>query len=162
MLDDLTFRVTELERRLANVMVKGTVVAADYAAGRVRVKSGDLTSDWLPWATLRAGQDRTWSAPDIGEQVIVVSPSGEPAAGVVLPALFSTAAPAPADKATVTRTVYGDGTVVEHDRETSAMAITLPAAGSWTLTVGPTVVEFSAAGMKLVAPDVDWQLGGGA
>lgn len=185
-MDDLHFRVTELERRVSNMLLKGTVAEANYAKGLVRVQAGEITTGWIPWATFRAGQDRTWSAPDIGEQVVVLSASGETAAGVVMPALFSNASPPPADLPTITRTIYGDGTVVEHDREISATTITLPAAGTWTLKVGATVVEVSEAGitmtapngkvttvaggattqelsssgMTLAAPDVEWTLGG--
>ncbi|WP_223278755.1 phage baseplate assembly protein V [Janthinobacterium lividum] len=30
-----------------------------------------LTTEWLKWVTPRAGGTRTWSAPTMGEQVIV-------------------------------------------------------------------------------------------
>lgn len=116
MLSDLLYRITELERRLANQLRVGTVAEADYPQGRLRVTIGPITTGWLPWLTARAGADRTWWAPEVGEQVMVLAPSGELAQGWVLPAGFSDAAPAPCASADVMRAVFGDGLVVEHDR----------------------------------------------
>ncbi|MBE0529536.1 MAG: phage baseplate assembly protein V [Rhodospirillales bacterium] len=108
--------MAELDRRLANVVRIGTVAEADYPAARVRVAIGDNLTGGLPWLTARAGGDRAWWAPEVGEQVMVFSPGGDLAQGVVLPALFSNAAPAPADSPDIRREVYADGLVIEHDR----------------------------------------------
>jgi len=89
------FQATELDRRLANIVRLGTVEQADYAKARIRVRCGDMLTGWLPWLTTRAGKDITWWAPDIGEQVVVLSPSGEPAQGVVLFAVYQNSSPQP-------------------------------------------------------------------
>ncbi len=120
---DLHLRVTELERRLENIVIIGTIIKADYDQALVRVESGDLKTGWLPWLTQRAGGDRSWNAPEVGEQVVVFSPSGEPAQGVVLPALFQTASPAPAKSADITQTIFGDGLKISHDRSTNRTVI---------------------------------------
>ena len=39
----------DLERRTANAIRYGRIMAVDYANARVRVKSGDIESTWLPW-----------------------------------------------------------------------------------------------------------------
>jgi len=113
---DMDFRVTELERRLANCLRVGVVHSADYDQARVRVQSGDLTTAWLPWFTQRAGGDRSWHAPEIGEQVMLLAPSGDLEQAIVLPSIYRSIHPAPAASADVSRTVYGDGLVIEHDR----------------------------------------------
>jgi phage baseplate assembly protein V len=110
------FELAELARRLANLIRVGTVAEADYARARLRIALGDITTGWLPFAVSRAGDDRSWSAPSIGEQVLVVCPSGDPVQGIVVGALYQAAHPAPADQVTIHRTVYEDGTVVEYDR----------------------------------------------
>jgi len=51
---DLAFRVTELERRLSNLVAVGTVAEVDAAAARVRVRLGALLTDWRPWLAPRA------------------------------------------------------------------------------------------------------------
>lgn len=113
---DLLFRLTELERKLNNLVRAGTVAEADYAAAKVRVTIGPIITGWLPWLTTRAGGDRSWWAPEAGEQVVVLAPAGELAQAWVLPAGFSHLAPAPAASADVLRAVFGDGLVIEHDR----------------------------------------------
>ena len=129
-------RLGELERRLSNTIRPGTVLEADYAKARLRVTMGDNTSAWLPWLTSRAGEDRTWHAPEIGEQVIVIAPGGELSAGYVMPGgVYKNDYPANADKAEISRTTYKDGAVIEYDREAHAHLIELPE-GSATVKVG--------------------------
>ena len=78
MMGDLELRVAELERRLVNVVRHATVTTADYENGWVQVSDDDWTSGWLPWFTSRAaGGEVTWSAPEIGERVTVLCPSGD-------------------------------------------------------------------------------------
>ena len=59
--------MTEAERRISNVALMGQVVALDTARARVRVQAGPITTGWLPFATVRAGLDRTWHPPEPGE-----------------------------------------------------------------------------------------------
>lgn len=131
------FARSETDRRLANLIRLGTVAEADYGAARVRVQSGDLLTGWLPWLTLRAGPDVTWWAPEVGEQVLLLSPSGDPAQGVVLAAIYQAAHPAPEYRETVQVTVYADGTRVCYDRETSHL--TIEAVGNVTLIAAADV-----------------------
>jgi phage baseplate assembly protein V len=112
----MSFDLADLQRRLANLIRVGVVAELDAAAARVRVSVGAITTDWLPWLTARAGADRTYWAPEPGEQILLLAPSGELAQAVVLPAIYQSAHPAPADAQTIHRTVYSDGTVVEYDR----------------------------------------------
>jgi phage baseplate assembly protein V len=129
-------RIGELERRLSNTIRPGTVLEADYAKARLRVTMGDNTSAWLPWLTSRAGEDRTWHAPEVGEQVIVIAPGGELSAGYVMPgAVYKNDYPANGDKAEISRTTYKDGAVIEYDREAHAHLIELPE-GKATVKVG--------------------------
>lgn len=113
---DTELRLAELERRLANLARIGTIAEADHAAARVRVAIGEILTGWLPWLAHRAGGDRAWWAPEVGEQVLVVSPGGDLAQGIVCPSLYSATSPAPADSPDIRREVYGDGLVIEHDR----------------------------------------------
>ena len=122
----LAARVADLERRLANVTRPGTVVEADYAKARLRVKIGANTTAWLPWMTSRAGGDRSWHAPEIGEQVLVLSPSGDMAQGYIVPSVFQNDFGAPANAETMHRTEYEDGAIVEYDRENHRLKAIIP------------------------------------
>ncbi|NDV27718.1 phage baseplate assembly protein V [Desulfovibrio sp. JC010] len=109
--------VADLIRRFENVLRIGKICEADYEKACVRVKSGDVVTDWLPWITQRAGKDISWWPPTIGEQVMILSPGGDLAQGVVLPAIFQTAAPACGNRSTLHRHTYQDGAVIEYDEE---------------------------------------------
>lgn len=129
-------RLGELERRFSNTIRPGMVLEADYAKARIRVQMGENTSAWLPWLTSRAGEDRTWHAPEVGEQVIVMAPGGELSAGYVMPGgIYKNDYPANADKPEISRTTYKDGAVIEYDRENHAHLIQLPE-GKATVKVG--------------------------
>ena len=98
--------IPELLRLLHNLIRLGTIAEVDHRAARVRVKTGELLTDWLPWLEGRAGTTRDWDPPTKGEQVILFSPGGDPANGVVLCGLCSNAHPAPAEVATLWRRIF--------------------------------------------------------
>lgn len=121
---DLELRLADLERRVANMLRGGTVAQIDHAQARVRVQSGDLLTDWLPWFAHRAGATTTWSPPTIGEQVLLVSPSGDPAQAMVLPALYTDAHPAPSASPDEHVTAYPDGARIAYNHATGAITAT--------------------------------------
>ncbi len=160
--------ITELNRRVANLIRVGTIAEADYGRALARVRIGELTTDWRPWLTCRAGGDLSWWAPEIGEQVILFSPSGELTLGVILAGMYQQAKPAPADRPTVHRTVYQDGAVVEYDREASRLTVTTPgdvvvdagrsvtvtAGAEVTVTAASSIAVTSASQVSITAPTV--------
>lgn len=116
--------IAELNRKIENMIRIGTVFSIDYVARRVRVKSGKLETQWLKWATPRAGDTREWDPPTIGEQVMVLSPSGVIENGVVMPSVFSSAHDAPSSSATLHVTEYPDGARVAYDHDAGALTAT--------------------------------------
>jgi phage baseplate assembly protein gpV len=101
----LIFRLAELERRVRNIVRYGRVTEVDAASARVKVTDEEagggegksITTDWLPWTEI-GGAFRTWTPPSIGQQVAVISPSGNLGQGLVLPNAFSDHFPPPSDK----------------------------------------------------------------
>src|SRR5690625_1890040 len=79
----------ELARLLNNLLRIGTVSAVDAKARAVRVRDGEIETDWLRWLEVRAGSTTDWDPPTLGEQVIVLSPGGDLGAGVVLAGINS-------------------------------------------------------------------------
>ncbi len=126
-------RIERLERQMHNIALLGTVADANYATGRLKVAIGDLVTGWLPWLTHRAGGDTTWDAPEIGEQVAVISPSGEIGNGFVLPAIYQSAHPANGDTSDLDIRTYKDGAVISYDRAAHHLRATLPAGASTEL-----------------------------
>lgn len=115
----------ELLRIIYNLVRIGTISAVDYstAAPRVRVKTGDLETNWLPWLEYRAGTTKTWNPLTVGEQVIVFSPNGEVADGIVLGGINSTNNPAPTDNKNHHMVRYPDGATFVYDHSSSALSI---------------------------------------
>lgn len=136
-LDDEYFEAAENERRIANTIRMGTVAEVDVLAARVKIKTEDIITDWLPWVAGRAGTVSFWSPPQVGEQVVLLSPSGELAQGVVLPGVYQQSLPAPSQVQTKHLTKYPDGTTVEYDFETHAL--TVISTGSVNITAAELV-----------------------
>lgn len=134
------FEKADSANRTANLIRLGHVAEVDLSAGLARVEFEDgWISDGLPWMTGAAGALRVWSAPSVGEQVSVLSPSGEPAAGFILRGLFSTDFPAPADDADLTRAEWDDGAQDDYDATAHARRIHLPAGASFEILLGGVV-----------------------
>lgn len=148
-------QIPELERRLANSVRLGTIAELDEKNARVRVKSGKITTGWLPWTVGRAGPDRQWSAPEIGEQVIVAAPGGDLAQAVVLGSLYQDKHPAPGDSKDTTVTEWGDGARESYDRAGHVYNLTVPAGGTINLVCGGSKIEISDAGVKITAARID-------
>ncbi|MFM5129471.1 phage baseplate assembly protein V [Aeromonas veronii] len=66
---------TELKRLIDNLIRIGTVAAV--RSGECRVKTGDITTNWRPYTAERAGANRTRQRLSLGEQVILLSVSGD-------------------------------------------------------------------------------------
>ncbi|MDF8362020.1 phage baseplate assembly protein V [Achromobacter anxifer] len=124
--------ISEILRLLSNLIRIGTVFAVDLSArpAKVRVSTGGLQTDWLQWREARAGSTTTWNPPTTGEQVIILCPGGDPAAGIVLAGLNSDAIPAPSDSPDEHVTVYPDGARIAYNHSAGALTAT----GITTLT----------------------------
>ncbi|WP_028318376.1 phage baseplate assembly protein V [Desulfobulbus elongatus] len=154
-MSDVLYRASELERRLENMLRIGTVAELDEGGARVRVRAGNLLTAWLPWLTRRAGEDRDWWAPEPGEQVLILAPSGDLAQAVALPALYRQNYPAPAQSRTTRRETYSDGAVVAYDRAGHHYLVDIPAGGSVTIRCGAASIVLTDAGVQIAGPRVD-------
>lgn len=113
--------IAELTRRIDNLLRLGTV--AEVKGDLCRVKSGELLTQFRPFFTRRAGTAKTSWRPTVGEQVMLLSLSGDLTNAYILPALYSDENPEPDDSANRDRTVYPDGAVIEYDPDTSALNV---------------------------------------
>ena len=85
----MSFAVAEGDRRLANLIRLGRVVSVNAASATARVDFGGLVTPEIPVGQLRAGALRLQWMPSVGEQVVVASPSGDLAQGVILCSVFA-------------------------------------------------------------------------
>ncbi len=133
-----------LSRMLENLIRFGVIAAVQMEPPRVKVKTGTLTTAWLPWLALRAGADQEWDPPTVDEQVILFSPSGQLANGVVITGLPSDHIPANGNRAGLHRRTYADGAVIEYDSVAHHLNATLPDSGTTSLV--------SKAGINIIGP----------
>lgn len=118
----MNFEITEINRLIANLIRIGTIAEVDDSKALARVTIGNLKTDWLPWATQRAGNDRTWWRPDLGEQVIVISPSGDTSQAVIFLSFYGQG-DQPSQNPDEQVTQYQYGTKVSYNRKTSTLTI---------------------------------------
>lgn len=127
--------IAHLSRLIENVLRIGTITEVDHAGAMCRVATGSIITNWLPWFAHRAGETRTWDPPTLGEQVMVFSPSGELAGGIVFTGIYSGVNPAPSNIPDTHVTEYPDGARIAYNHATGA----LTAIGIQTATVQAAV-----------------------
>lgn len=133
--------LSELARRFENLIRIGTITHINHdTKPRVRVQMGELNTGWLQLATLRSGSTKTWNPPTVGEDVLVVAPSGDLESAIAILSINSQQNPAPCTDPNITRTIFKDGAQHDYDHEQHQYDITLPSAGQFTLTIGSTVI----------------------
>ncbi|MBH2773860.1 phage baseplate assembly protein V [Serratia marcescens] len=150
----------DIQRLVRNLIRIGTVSELDLERGRCRVATGGNLTDWLNWLTGRAGDARSWWAPSISEQVLVLSLGGELETAFVLPGVFSDAHPAPSASAQAAHIAFPDGAVLEYEPATGALkavgikSATIEAAERITLTA-PNITCIASGKITLDAPEVE-------
>lgn len=94
-------RIFEVERRLANQRRTGVIDEIDHANGvaRVKIQGGDqpFRTAWIPWKEIAAGGISTHIPPTVGQQVDVMSESGDLTDAVIDFSTHSNANPRPHD-----------------------------------------------------------------
>ena len=142
----------ELSRLLENLIRIGTILAVDLPRARCKVQSGALQTRWLRWQTLRAGTTRTWDPPTVGEQCLLLSPSGNTENGIVLYGINSELIKPPSQSADTHRTDWPDGALCEYDHTAHTWRLVLPEEGRIVIQVGRTTLELTDAVTTLTTP----------
>jgi len=124
MLFDMNEQLSEILRLLRNLIRIGTVSEVNLSDGKCRVDTGNNTTGWLHWLSARAGKTRSWNAPSVGEQVLVLCLGGELDTGFVLPGVYSDACPAPSASADALHWSFPDGAVIEYEPKSGALTAT--------------------------------------
>ena len=149
----MSFAESETDRMLSGMLMAGTIEAVDYQAARVRVRSGDWVSSWLPWGSLAAGQVRHWRPPSVGEQTMILSPSGQPEQGMVMPGFYTDQhSQANDNRPNITAQDWPDGAREHYDHEAHEYVLSVPAGGRIVLTIGATTLELRDDGTTLTTP----------
>jgi len=155
MLMGMSDAITEIHRRLDNLICRGTVAEVDHASHACRVQTGELLTDWLPWMAVRAGKTRTWCPPTVGEQVVVFCPSGETGTGFVLTGLYSDQSPPPSASPDLHVRSWPDGGVESYDHSGSTYLLSVPGTGSITLVCGGSSMTMDKDGVRINGKRID-------
>ena len=83
-----SYALSDLAKRLSNIIRIGTIFEINVQTAKARVKIGELETDFLPWANSNSGSNNSWNPPEIDEQVIILSPSGDLSQAVILPSIY--------------------------------------------------------------------------
>ncbi len=119
---------------------KKTVPSDPYPSVLVQIggsKKGTFIRSWMPWIVSRAGVDTEWWQPQPNEQVLVLSPSGNPVQGIIIGSLYKNRAlnfddkGKAKDKIPVAKNshiharIYQDGSRIEYDNKKHKLNFTL-------------------------------------
>lgn len=127
---------SELHRRLENLIRFGTIKTIHPAKPftTVTVTIGEITTAKLRFLTLRAGKTKTWDPPTVGEEVMVLSPSGVLEMGIAVAGFNNQDNPSPSDDLNQTIRVFEDGCIFTYDVLSHELTAILPSGGKATLT----------------------------
>ena len=161
----------ELLRRMENTVRLGTIADVRHGApARCRVKTGNLTTDWLPWLAGRAGNTdgRLWWPPVVGEQCLLLAPGGDLLQAVALPGIYSDAKPQGGDKPKDCIAEFSQGDNVSYEAEMASLtaemygAITLLVQGN-KVQIDPDAItlEVGSSQIKITKNAITLQAGGG-
>ncbi|MBF7687742.1 phage baseplate assembly protein V [Acinetobacter rathckeae] len=126
----------DTNRRLENLIRIGTIasVTPEQPFHTVTVNLGDIVTAPLRLLNMRAGTDKTHDLPSIGEECVVISPSGELALGIVICGLNNENFPTPSQNPDIKLRVFEDGAIISYDTKNHALQAILPSAGTALLT----------------------------
>lgn len=153
-------RMDDLHLAIQNIIRFGTIRDVMYSdPPRVRVKTGDLITNWIPWLTLRAGQTKTWSPLTLGEQVVLLSPHGDLTGAIALGGIYSDMNPTPSNDPNKIVVSYPDGAKTEYDHASGDMQVTgiktLTVVSANKVTVNTSEIELNASSKAVInAPNV--------
>lgn len=105
----------DTNRRIENLLRLGTIAEVDFAAKQIRVQSGELLTNWLPWPCEIGRNFTRWRPLRVGAQVILGCVSGEPEQAVILGMLYSSALDAPSTNEAIDLIQFDDSSYINHN-----------------------------------------------
>ncbi|ANZ52205.1 putative baseplate assembly protein V [Aeromonas phage Ahp2] len=161
-------RLEAIERKLEQMVVRGTIAKVDCNAKRVTVAWGDgLESDWIEWKPTRSGGVTIWSPPQVGEGVTVIS-DGDINQGEAFLGSYHNSMPSPSSDPDDVVMKMPDGTVFTYNHKAHKLHIEvkgetlIDVTGNLTATAGGDVTVESGGEAKVKAAGAATVEAGGA
>ena len=156
MTENILQRLDELERRQAQMVVRGKIAEIDPDNAVARVAYGEnekQLTGWLTWKPIRAGKAIVWWCPEVGAGVTVLS-EGDLSLGEIIPGSYYNDFNAPSTDPEVFLIEFGDGSSVKHHRGehqldvvnvgdvniTTRQNITVTSTGTATVQAGENII----------------------
>ena len=153
---DIEKRVIALEKQLNQTVRIGKVTSIDPAAGTARVvlpDSDGVVSYNLPVLFQKTQDDKFYTMPDLGEQVLCLFlPNGQEQ-GFILGSFFSQMDSPPVNDPDKTHIKFKDGTILEYDRKGHKLTANVKGAVD-IISTGPINIQ-SGDSITMVAPRID-------
>ena len=153
----MSYASAQHDRMIAGAIKGCYVVAVDLTASPpvCRVSDGEWVSAWVRWHSVAAGKARHWRAPSMGEQGVLISPSGDVAQGTFVPGLYGNAGAPPDNRDHVEVWRFDDGGSLIYDWKAKTYTITVPSGevrvsvGGSSLSVTDSAITGKAAAIDL-------------
>ncbi|PTQ90282.1 phage baseplate assembly protein V [Agitococcus lubricus] len=146
--------IADLYRLIENLIRIASISDVDFSDPenpQCRCLVGEIKTNWLSVGHTRMGAVKEWNPPSVGEQVVLVSPSGDLSQAVIIAALSSIAHPSPDIDPKKPKRTYPDGAVIEYDYQAHKLSAILPTNATFELK--------SAGGLKVTGDlDLDGKL----
>lgn len=130
LVQDALRRIAILERKIADMIVEGVVVAVQPKPYRVKVDYGEegnpLHTGWLPVAPFRAGMADSWWPLDVGEGVTIISVDGVLEHGRVFPSRYTEDNLPSSENLNECQLNFGGGVCLHFNRETGKVFLKAP------------------------------------
>ena len=143
----------DLFRRFENLIRLGKIKTVKPTKNylTVTVDCGEITTAPIRYLNLRAGNDKTFDPPSIGEEVVVLSPCGVLEIGIVLGGLNNLDNPILSQDLNKNIRLFSDGCMISYDTNTHALEVILPSNGTAVLTAKGGVTVNADGGVTVNA-----------
>lgn len=143
----------DLFRRFENLIRLGKIKTVKPTKNylTVTVDCGEITTAPIRYLNLRAGDDKTFDPPSIGEEVVVLSPCGVLEIGIVLGGLNNSDNPILSQDLNKNIRLFSDGCMISYDTNTHALEVILPSNGTAVLTANGGVTVNADGGVTVNA-----------
>jgi phage baseplate assembly protein V len=154
------FVLSEISRRLNNIVRFGTVAEIDHKSAKIRVKIGNITTTWIPWTTT-AGAVKLWNPPVVSKQVTVISQGGDLALAVAIPSIFGGQFDASSDDENIVKLEFSENTSIEFSKANDEFLMKIEDSEvlfnkeKFKVSVGESVFEITSEKIKIHAAIID-------
>ena len=122
---------------------------------RKSVKHGSCETPYIKWLSNNAGQIRSYRAPSIGEQCLLLNLTGgdDPGACFALFGIDTQDYPLPSISPSEHKIIYPNGTVIIHNHEENTLVVDMPEGSEATVTI-PTKIAINTQ-LALLSENVE-------